>query len=191
MVLIRTMFPNEMFRYREHLFRLSAEDRRLRFGNVVGDGVIDAYVDGIKPVRDRILVHMDGSLAVIGAVHISASRRHATELAFSVHKAARGAGLGTQLAERAILWSRNRGIRRVSICCLPENRAMRRLTARIGMAMTTEDGMCEGTLALAGATPLSVLRETAQETAALADAAARWNARALGGFGLSALQPAA
>jgi RimJ/RimL family protein N-acetyltransferase len=191
MVLIRTLFPNEIFRYREHLLRLSAEDRRLRFGNVVADGVIDAYVDGIDPARDRILVHMDGSLAVIGAVHISTSHRHATELAFSVEKPARGAGLGTQLAERAILWNRNRGIRRVTICCLPENRAMRRLSARIGMPMTTEDGLCEGTLDLAGATPLSVLRETAQETAAFVDASARWNARALRGFGLSALQPAA
>jgi GNAT superfamily N-acetyltransferase len=160
---IRTLTTAELPKYRDHLLRLDAEDRRLRFGFPISDQTIRDHVRGIDTKADRILVQVDDHLKVIAAVHIAAGDPGTVEFAFSVDRQWRGRGLGRQLFEQAILWARNRGLRDAFIYYLVDNRAMRHLARQAGMAGHNEAGEIEGRLRLDPPTTLSYLRELAAE----------------------------
>lgn len=160
---IRTLTAAELPKYRDHLLRLRAEDRRLRFGFPISDQAIRDHVRGIDTEADRILVHVDDDLNVTAAVHIAVGVPGTVEFAFSVDKQWRDRGMGRQLFERAILWARNRGRRDAFIYYLVDNRAMRHLARQAGMSSHNEAGEIEGRLRLEPPTPLSYLRELAIE----------------------------
>jgi RimJ/RimL family protein N-acetyltransferase len=163
----------ELPQYLDHLLRLDAADRRLRFGYAISDDAIRSHVSGINGDGHRILAVSDGAGRVIGAVHIASVDAQAAELAFSIDKEWRGRGLGTQLFERAVLWARNRGIRRAHLYCLSDNAGIRQLARNAGMQMHSDGSESEGCLALAPATPFSFARELAAERWALLESVRR------------------
>lgn len=175
---IRMLMPFELDKYRDHLLRLGANDRRLRFGTPASDARIEAFADGIDLHQTCVLAQLDANLDVMGAVQISLLSRRAVELAFSVDPAYRRAGLGTEMMNRALLWSRNRRRSNAHVHCLAENIAMRRLVAAAGMEMTTAGGETEAVMVLSAATPLSHAAEAFAEGAGLADLATKINRRA-------------
>lgn len=164
---MRTLTASELPKYRDHLLRLDAEDRRLRFGFPIRDEAIQDHVRKIDMTKDRILAQVDDDLQIIAAAHIAAGAQGTVELAFSVDSGWRGKGLGTQLFERALLWARNRGIRHAVIYFLFDNHTMRHLARQVGMTIHIEAGEGEGRLELEPPTPLSYLRELATERLAM------------------------
>lgn len=170
---IRILFPHERFRYAQHLLRLDAGARRLRFARAIKDQGIGDYVASLDRIRHAILVHEDDTLAVVGAVLLTFRDRGLAELAFSVEPAWRRQGLATDLARRALLWARNRDIQRVGVYCLSENIGMRRLAQRLGLRVQIDGPDCEGTLALPPRTPFSLVQEMAAERAGLFACTAR------------------
>jgi RimJ/RimL family protein N-acetyltransferase len=187
MVAVRTLTPLELPRYRDHLLRLGIEDRRLRFGFPIPDERIVDFVDGLGPLDTRVLVHTGPDLEVIGAVQVSAASSRAVEFAFSVEAPFRGRGVATALFDRALLWARNRRIRRAYVQCLADNHAMRRIARKAGMAVITETGESEGTLIIPGATPLTLLEELLAENNGFCDVLAKANCRTIGWFMPTAL----
>lgn len=175
---LRMLMPFELDTYRDHLLRLGADDRRLRFGTPASDARILAFADGIDFHQTRVLARLDASLNVVAAVQISLHSRRVVELAFSVERAYRRAGLGTELMNRALLWARNRRRSNAHVHCLAENIAMRRLAAAAGMEMTTAGGETEAVMVLSAATPLSYAAEAFGEGAGLADLAMKIDRRA-------------
>jgi len=166
--LIRTLAPAERPAYEAHLLRLDVHARRLRFGHFTDDDAIRRHIAGLDPHSDRILGVVEGG-RVVAAVHIVPAPKQpgdpggAVEFAFSVDADRRGQGLGRRLFDQALAWSRNRGRREVCIYFLTDNHAMRHLARRLGMTISCAAGECVGTLALAPATPFSVIREVAAE----------------------------
>jgi GNAT superfamily N-acetyltransferase len=160
---IRTMTAGELPKYRSHLLRLDAEDRRLRFGFQTDDDQIDRHVRGIDLRKDRILVQVDDDLNVVAAVHIAKGDPGTVEFAFSIDKQWRGRGLGRQLFQQAVLRARNRGLREAFVHYLVENGAMRHLAREAGMTSHNEAGEIKGRIRLEPPTPLSYLRELATE----------------------------
>lgn len=166
--------PAEMGLYRDHLLRLSAADRRLRFGATVGDQSIAAFVARISPWDTQVIARFNRRLEVIAAVQVTVVDGPLAELAFSVDEAERGRGAGTALMNRALLWARNRGIPRICISCRAENQAMRRIARRVGMAVATSAGESDGVIdvpRLTGfpSTALSFMWEFGSEQAGLWD----------------------
>ncbi len=51
---MRTLTASELPKYRDHLLRLDAEDRRLRFGYPISDEAIQGHVRKIDMTKDRI-----------------------------------------------------------------------------------------------------------------------------------------
>jgi GNAT superfamily N-acetyltransferase len=176
---IRSLTPLEIGLYREHLLRLDGNDRRLRFGYPMNRDAIERFVASFDPLRDRLFAHFDRRLQVVGAVLVNTDRWATAELAFSVEPGHRGRGLGSALCRRAITWARNRGIRTVSVFCQTENGAMRRLAARAGMAMRTDAGETQGTLALRPWTPVSLVEEACEEQLSILDCILKANRRVL------------
>ncbi len=167
MIPIRTLTALELPRYRDHLLRLDEADRRLRFGFPIADAGIAAFVGGIDPLDTRLLVHEGPDLEVVGAVQAVATAWQAAEFAFSVEPRSRGRGIATALFDRAVLWARNRGIRRAYVQCLAENRAMRQIARKAGMAIVTASGESEGYLDIPAATTATVRRELIEESRGL------------------------
>lgn len=166
---IRILTPRENALYGQHLLRLSAADRRLRFGFPLDNAAIEAYVGKLAPPHDRVLAHFNDELTIVGGVHIAFCRGDVVELAFSVDALHRGRGLGTALMARAVIYARNRGARSAHTYCLVENREMRRLARHTGMEVTVAEGESEGALTLPAATPLTFASEVLCERAALRD----------------------
>ncbi len=180
MINVRTLTPLELPRYRDHLLRLGANDRRLRFGCSISDeGIID-FVDRLSPLDTRVLAYTGPDLAVVGAVQVTTTSWQAVEFAFSVEAPYRGRGIATALLERASLWARNRGIRQAYVQCLAENHAMRRIARKAKMAMSTEAGESEGTLDIPSGTSGHFLEELAAETAGVWDAFAKSKSKVFG-----------
>lgn len=173
---IRSLPAVLWYRYRDHLVRLDGDDRRLRFGRTLDAAAISRFVAGLDPAGSRVLVFSDPTLAVRGAVLISLLPGGGAELAFSIEAPWRRRGLGRDLAARALLWLRNRGIARAQVFCAGENLAMRRLARRAGFTLRLAGSECEGSVALAPASLRSLLREAVAAGAGLNDAyrRARW-----------------
>jgi RimJ/RimL family protein N-acetyltransferase len=160
---IRTLTAAELPKYRDHLLRLDAEDRRLRFGFIIDDEGICEHVRQLDPQTNRIIVQIDDDLRVVGAAHIAPADGGAVEFAVSVDRAWRGRGVGTQLFDQAVLRARNRGMRRAYVYSLVDNQVMRHLARKAGMEIHSEAGESEACLALPPPTTLSLLREVASE----------------------------
>ena len=156
--------------YRDHLLRLSPDDRRLRFCAPLDDDAIIEFVAGISPRDTRIIARFDHRLAVIAAVQITVVKGPLAELAVTVDEAERGQGLATTLMGRALLWVGNRNIPRVRMHCLAENYAVvRRMARRLGMSVSLHAGDSEAAIELPPLTALSIAREFAAEQAGLWD----------------------
>jgi GNAT superfamily N-acetyltransferase len=160
---IRTLTAAELPKYRDHLLRLDAEDRRLRFGFIIDDEGICEHVRQLDPQTNRVIVQIDDDLRVVGAAHIALADGGAVEFAVSVDRAWRGRGIGAQLFDQAVLRARNRGMRRAYVYSLVDNQVMRHLALKAGMEIHSEAGESEACLALPPPTTLSLLREVASE----------------------------
>ncbi len=160
-VILRILHPAERYRFREHLLRLSPEDLYLRFGTAVKPQWIHRYVDGI-PYRDPIVGAFNEELELVGAIHIGLHRRggrREVEIGLSVESAYRNRGLGSRLLRRAVVWAESRGIHRLFLFCMPDNRPMLRVARKNGAKVRwTEDGG-EACLTLRRPTPASWWRE--------------------------------
>lgn len=169
---IRILTPSEWASYESHLLRLEGEARRLRFGYLVNDETVRAHVAGLDPMRDRVLALVqNGRVAAAVHIGIDASEKgpegSSAELAFSVDHSLRGQGIGRALLDRALLWSRNRGLRRVWVLFLTDNHAMSRLARHAGMSITSEAGERVGVKTLPPMTPISLAHELLTERWAL------------------------
>ena len=169
MNIARLLTPAELGLYRDHLLRLSPDDRRLRFSTLIDDAGIAEFVKHISPWDTQIIARFDYRLAVVAAVQISVVDGPLAELAFTVDEAERGQGLAMALTKRALLWARNRTIRRACMHFLTDNQPVRQLARRVGMAISTHAGDSEAVVALPRPTPLSIVREIGAEQAGLSD----------------------
>ena len=176
MPLIRPLSAAELPRYRDHLLRLDAEDRRLRFGFLATDDSIRQHVAKLDLDRDRILVGVDANMDVIAAAHVSPADAE-VEFAFSVDRAWRGRGLGTHLFDQAVLWARNRGLRQAHLYCLADNQVMKHMARKSEMVITSDAGESEGCLTLLPPTPLSLIGEMVTGFAGLFDLSLKSNLR--------------
>lgn len=143
----RPLWPWEHALYAAHLLRLSPEDRRSRFLQPASDATIRAHAARALSGPGRVIGWFDGG-ALRAASEVSLSRDgRAAEAAFEVETAFRGRGVGGELVARALLWSRNRGARRVHIhttrANLPMLRAATRRGARFEFDLTEAEGVIE------------------------------------------------
>jgi GNAT superfamily N-acetyltransferase len=158
---IRKLWPAEAGVYRDHLLRLDRESRHSRFGGAVSDEFIADYVDATY--RLNAAVHgffVDGALrgaAELRPLGLAFARE--AEAAISIETAWQGYGIGGALLDRTLLAARNRGIRRLHMACLANNRRMQELARKFSAELSFDFGSVVGEVAAARPTPLSVLRE--------------------------------
>jgi GNAT superfamily N-acetyltransferase len=115
-----------------HFLALPARDRFLRFGWVMTDVDIVAYVESLLQSVGNVFVVLEPASEISGVLHLESTSGGAN-LGLSVSAWARGKGIGSLLLERAGFVATSRGIRTLFVRNLNFNAALRRLADRVGM----------------------------------------------------------
>jgi GNAT superfamily N-acetyltransferase len=162
---IRKLWPTEIEKFRDHLLRLDGDSRHMRFGMSVDEAFITAYAERADWTRNVIYgyyaegeVHAAAELRAIGE-----SWDVEAEAAFSVEDGYQDAGVGTELLGRIVLTARNRGIHRLYMNCLLENRKMQRIARKYEAELHFDHGEVVGQLRTPGPTPASLWSEAVDD----------------------------
>ena len=145
-----------------HFTSLGPEDRRLRFGTALRDEAIRDYVERIDFGRDDVFAVHDGTMRLLGAIHVALTGDSA-ELGLSVLPEARNEGVGTALFERAVMHLRNRSTRSAFVHCLSENGAMMHIARKAGMTVVPCGGETDAHIEIEPPTPQSFFTEWLQD----------------------------
>jgi GNAT superfamily N-acetyltransferase len=143
---IRMLLPVERVQFEEHLRRLDYNDRMMRFESSVSDDYLARYVAGIDLSRDAIFGYFDEQCVLRGAAHI-AFHASTADLGLSVETGHRHHGVGSNLLQKAVDWSRFRATR-FSTQCLTHNRWMIKRLTKMGFAIEYDRETAMGTKAL-------------------------------------------
>ncbi|KQT52687.1 hypothetical protein ASG43_19760 [Aureimonas sp. Leaf454] len=145
-IVLRSLRADETALFTAHLARLDAETRRLRFGNPVNDVFLARYAE-LALSSDAIVkgCFVDGTLRGVGELRFLSGDRTDAEGAFCLERPFQGRGLGDRLFERLVTAARNRGVKRLFLTCLRENRRMQRIADHHGaeLSFTGGDVMAE------------------------------------------------
>lgn len=158
---IRKLWFTETEKFRDHLLRLDRDSRRMRFGMYVDDAFIRKYAERTGQFQSVIYgsfagreMHAAAELRMIGD-----SWHGDAEAAFSVESAYQDSGVGTELLGKIILAARNRGVDRLYMNCLSENRKMQRIAKKFEADLFFDHGEVVGQLRPSVPTPLSLWSE--------------------------------
>jgi RimJ/RimL family protein N-acetyltransferase len=142
----RRLWPTETDKFRDHLLRLDAESRRMRFAHSVADSFIKDYASRMTAFGSLVYGHLiDGN--VRGAAELRRlgdSWGDEAEAAFSVEKPFQSHGVGTDLMGRVIRAARNRNIRRLHMSCLAENAKMQAIARKHAAVLRFDAGEVVG-----------------------------------------------
>ncbi|WP_055325250.1 GNAT family N-acetyltransferase [Ralstonia solanacearum] len=186
-VLVRELAAHHRSRLLKHLLALGEEDRLLRFGQVVGNHVIEAYVDSIDFDHDKVFGVYDDRLTLVGVGHLAYLRDNpqgrVAEFGVSVLESARGKGVGSALFQRAAMHGRNTKVRTLYMHCLSRNAAMMHIAKKAGMRVQYAYGEADAYLELPPADTMSLLTEAIDGQVADLDYLFKRNLRDVRRFG--------
>ncbi|CAG4910523.1 GNAT family N-acetyltransferase [Paraburkholderia saeva] len=179
--LVRELNVIDRERLLAHFLALDADDRLLRFGQIVPDHVIENYVRTIDFKRDTVFGVFDAKLQLTGVGHLAylpaEGDKRTAEFGVSVLESARGEGIGTKLFERAAIRSRNTHVTMLYMHCLSRNSTMMHIARKSGMKIEYAYGEADAYLTLKPADQSSIIAEMLQEQAAVFDYALKRQAR--------------
>ena len=190
-ILVKELAERDRRRVLRHFLALDDGDRLLRFGSVVPDAQIEAYVRKIDFSRDIVLGVYNAVFQLVGVGHLAFAARDAepgrttttdkekvAEFGVSVSKSARGQGVGTRLFQRAAIHCRNTDVDTLYMQCLSSNKTMMHIAKKAGMQIKREYGEADAHLHLPPPSPGSVMQEALEEQFAMIDYTVKANTRA-------------
>jgi GNAT superfamily N-acetyltransferase len=170
-----------------HLLALDKDDRLLRFGSMMSDDGITAYVGKLDFERDIVFGVVSNVFQLVGMGHLAfaptegrtgTAKAQVAEFGVSVSASARGQGVGTRLFQRAAIHCRNSDVDTLYMQCLTSNKTMMHIAKKAGMVVTREYGEADAHLALPPPSPGSVMAEALEEQFAAIDYTVKANTRA-------------
>ncbi|WP_208281491.1 GNAT family N-acetyltransferase [Massilia oculi] len=186
-VLVKELGERDRRRVLRHLLALDSEDRLLRFGSMIPDEQITAYVEKIDFSRDIVFGVLNNVFQLVGMGHLafasadgrkSTTKEQVAEFGVSVSKSARGQGVGTRLFQRAATHCRNSDVDTLYMQCLTSNQTMMHIAKKAGMRIKREYGEADAHLELPPPSPGSVMAEALEEQFAAIDYTVKANTRA-------------
>jgi RimJ/RimL family protein N-acetyltransferase len=162
---IRKLWPTETDKFRDHLWRLDKESRRLRFGHGVSDSFIEDYAARMCDLGSIVFAYFEGPevRAVAELRKLSETWGQEAEAGFSIECTHQDQGLGSELMGRVIESARNRGVQRLYLSCLLENRRMQAIARKYEADLRFEHGEVIGEIMPPGATYFSLLAEAVDD----------------------------
>jgi RimJ/RimL family protein N-acetyltransferase len=177
---IRKLWAAEADDYRQHLLRLDRESRTRRFGGAVSDEVLIRHAATINQFGVVVYGYfLEGVLRGAAELRPEGPLARTAEAAFSIERPWQSLGVGTALLQRVLLTARNRGIKRLQMQCLADNRRMQELARKFAAEFTFDFGSVVGEIGPRGSTPLSLMREWIDDSYGAAEAVLDAQARTL------------
>lgn len=123
----------------KHLLKLDSHDRYMRFFAVLGDSMLENYVEnGINFKRDKAYGVYSGN-NLIALAHLSQfESNHSAEIGISVDKEFRGKGIAGKLLKRILVHCHAVGIKTLFMSCLRQNKTMQKLAAEAGLKVVMD-----------------------------------------------------
>jgi RimJ/RimL family protein N-acetyltransferase len=190
-VLVKALSERDRRRVLRHFMALDRDDRLLRFGSMLQDQQVAAYVAKLDFSNDIVFGVYNRVFQLVGVGHLAFTSKDAhpdsihytdkekvAEFGVSVSKTARGQGVGTRLFERAAIHCRNSDVDTLYMQCLSSNRTMMHIARKAGMEIKREYGEADAHLHLPPPSPASVLAEALDEQFAKIDYTVKANLRA-------------
>ena len=147
-VLLRGLTARDSDLHREHLLRLSPEDRRLRFHGHAREALVEDYARRLDWRRLYMFgAFVEGELRGVGEL-IPLGTPGEAELAVSVEGPFQHLGLGKVLVLAVILAGRRIGLRHIHVDYLQENDAMRALARDASAETVLTAGVSQGIITL-------------------------------------------
>ncbi|HKX06566.1 MAG TPA: GNAT family N-acetyltransferase [Stellaceae bacterium] len=166
----RKLRPHDSAVLSAHLLRLDREQRGFRFGRAVADEWVAHYALSTDWTRSVVLgCWIAGELRGVGEIKMldELGPLPAAEAALSVERPFESRGLGTALFQRALLIARNRGIKHLTMLCLPENERVQRIIRKVRPTLALGRGQIECWIDLEAANALSIAAELYDDGCAL------------------------
>jgi RimJ/RimL family protein N-acetyltransferase len=161
----RKLLPTETEAFRDHLLRLSRDERRMRFAHAVTDDFIATYAARMS--ENDAITHAYVEAGVVRAVaelrKLSTEWGDEAEAAFSVEAGWQDKGIATELMGRVIRSARNRGVRHLYMSCLAENSKMQAIARKHEASLTFEYGEVVGDIVPKTSNYFSVLAEAVDD----------------------------
>lgn len=162
---IRRMWFTETDKFRDHLMRLDSESRRMRFGMSVDEDFVAAYA--ARSAGPGCLIYgyfVNGEMRGAAEMRMIGDSWSAdAEGAFSVEKEYQDRGIGTHLLGRIVRAARNRGVSRLYMNCLAENRKMQRLARKYEAELMFDHGDVAGRVTPPAPTYVSLWNEAVED----------------------------
>ncbi len=186
-VLVKELSERDRRRILRHFLALNPNDRLLRFGSMIPDDAIAAYVAKLDFKRDIVFGVVNRVFQLVGVGHLAfakagdgkpTAKQRVAELGVSVSASARGKGVGSRLFDRAAIHCRNSDVDTLYMQCLSSNQTMMHIARKAGMQIKREFGEADAYLQLPPPSPGSVMAEALEEQWAVIDYNFKANARA-------------
>ena len=163
----RKLRPWETAVFREHLLRLDAESRHLRFAHGVSDSFIDDYATRMNDMGGIVFGYFIGGDLVAAAELRKLGNQwgREAEAAFSVERAHQDLGIGSLLMGRVIQAARNRGVQLLYMSCLADNARMQKIARKHEAGLRFEYGEVIGEIVPTTPDYFSILAEAMEDRA--------------------------
>ncbi len=180
-VLVKQLEERDRRRMLKHFLALDRSDRLLRFGSVLPDAQIEAYVNGIDFTRDVVYGVYNRVFRLVAVGHLAfapkekkssdsgTTKDRIAEFGVSVSASARGMGIGSRMFERAAIHCRNSDVDTLYMHMLSSNQTMMHIAKKAGMEIARDRGEADAYLRLLPANPASMLQEAIEEQVATID----------------------
>lgn len=197
-VLVKQLAERDRRRMLKHFLALDDSDRLLRFGSILPDEQLQAYVARIDFARDVVYGVYNRVFRLVAVGHLAfapkekipaggaaTTKDRVAEFGVSVSASARGLGIGSKMFERAAIHCRNSDVDTLYMHCLSSNQTMIHIAKKAGMEIQRERGEADAYLRLLPPNPASMLQEALEEQVATIDYNLKANKRfALKFFGV-------
>ena len=180
-VRVKQLQERDRFRIRKHFLSLDKDDRLLRFGTMLPDEQVIAYVNKMDFERDSIYGVYNHVFKLVAVGHLAfapkeqlttaavTAKEKVAEFGVSVLAIARGQGIGSKLFQRAAIHCRNADVDTLYMQCLSSNQTMMHIAKKAGMEIHREYGEADAYLRLPPPSPGTVMQEAIEEQVATID----------------------
>ena len=144
-----------------HFLWLDPATRRLRFGGLASDEFVIKYAENALSIGSVIFgAFIDDDLHGVAELRgLLETWPWSAEVALSVEPSWQHEGVGDALLNRLISAAQNRGVKKLHMQCLRENRRMQNLAKKHDAVLHFDTGDVDATLATPWPTPMSVYAE--------------------------------
>ena len=142
---MRKLLPSEADKLRDHLVRLTREQRSLRFMGTLDDVAVGEHCGRLNWFRTVVIGYFDAGV-LRGAAELQVVDNHfpiLCEVAITVETAWQEQGVATELLRRVLVIARNRSARGVQINCFGDNYRIQHVAQKFGAHFRSRGGESE------------------------------------------------